>query len=106
MELAKRDKSIQHLQRMIKEKQETLSEKNKTLHKESKGNTYLREIIGEYNTYFDSLKHQEDKQYNALQLLLEYITQITLDPTSTEEMLRECKYDQSLILAELKKINS
>ncbi len=105
MELAKRDISIQHLQNLIKQKQKNITEKNKTLPQQIKDNVYLREIMGDYSIYFDNINQEKTNQYNALQLLAEYITQITLDPTSTEEMLRQCKYDQSLILAEMKQIN-
>uniref|UniRef100_A0A6C0ILK5 Uncharacterized protein n=1 Tax=viral metagenome TaxID=1070528 RepID=A0A6C0ILK5_9ZZZZ len=105
MELAKRDISIQHLQNLIKQKHKNITDKNKTLPQQSKDNVYLREIMGDYNIYFDNINQEKTNQYNALQLLAEYITQIILDPTSTEEMLRQCKYDQSLILSEMKQIN-
>jgi hypothetical protein len=105
MELAKRDQSIKHLQNIINDKQRSLREKNLSLPKQSKDNIYLREIVGDYSKYFDSEKQKKEKQHNALLSLLEYITQITLDPNSSEEILRECKYDQSLILAELKQLN-
>lgn len=105
MELAKRDITIQHLQNLIKNKQQLLYEKNNILHKQSKDNLYLNEIIGDYNAYFDNMNFLQTQQYNALQLLTEYIRQIIMDPASTEDIIRECKYDESLLLAEMKKLN-
>ena len=102
MDLAKRDMGIQHLQKLIDQRKQNLYETQKNLHEKSKDNIYLREIADDYDKYFMA---ENQKQYNALQLLAEYLTQITLDPTSTEEMLRNCKYDRSLISAEMKKLN-
>jgi len=104
MELAKRDIGIQHLQNLIKQREETLHDTKQNLQKKSKDNIYLREIVEDYNEYSDGIYLENQKQYNALQLLQEYLIEITLDPTSTEEMLRQAKYDRTLILAEMKKI--
>lgn len=102
MDLAKRDIGIQHLQTLISQRKQNLYETQKNLHAKSKDNVYLREIADDYDRYSMT---EDQKQYNALELLAEYLTQITLDPTSTEEMLRNCKYDRSLITAEMKKLN-
>ena len=59
-------------------------------------------------TQYDYVNYSElenQQQYKALQLLADYLTEITLDPTSTEEMMRNCKYDRTLISAEIKKLN-
>lgn len=99
MELAKRDIGIQHLQKLIQQRKKNLYETQKNLHVKSKDNIYLREVADDYSNI------ENQNQYNALQLLNEYLTQITLDPTSSEEMLRNCKYDRSLISSEMKKLN-
>jgi hypothetical protein len=102
MDIAKRDIGIQHLQKLIDQRKKNLYESQKQLYEKSKDNAYLKEIADEYSNY--SLVENQQK-YKALGLLAEYLTQITLDPTSTEEMLRNCKYDRSLITAEMKKLN-
>ena len=99
MDIAKRDIGIQHLQKLIDQKKKNLYETQKNLHIKSKDNIYLREIADDYSNI------ENQNQYTALQLLNEYLTQITLDPTSTEEMLRNCKYYRSLISSEMKKLN-
>ncbi len=102
MDLSKRDLGIQHLQKLIDQRKKSLYETQKNLHTKSKDNMYLREISKDYVNYSE-LENQQ--QYKALQLLAEYLTEITLDPTSTEEILRNCKYDRALISAEIKKLN-
>jgi len=101
MDLANRDIGIQHLQRLIDQKKKNLYETHQSLLINSKDNIYLKDVADDYAKY-SSIDNQ--KQYNALHLLTEYLTQITLDPTSTEEMLRNCKYDRSLITGEMKKL--
>jgi hypothetical protein len=102
MDIAKRDIDIQHLQKIISEKGKNLYELHKQLYAKSKDNAYLREIADDYSNYSSA---ENQKKYKALQLLSKYLTKITLDPASTEEMLRSCKYDRSLISAEIKKLN-
>jgi hypothetical protein len=102
MDLSKRDTGIQHLQKLIDQRKKSLYETQKSLNTKSKDNIYLREIAKDY-VNLSALENQQ--QYKALQLLAEYLTQITLDPTSTEEMLRNCKYDRSIISAEMKRLN-
>ncbi len=99
MEAANRDIGIQYLQNLINQRKNNLYDAQKNLRVKSKDNIYLRDIVDDYSDI------ENKNQYTALQLLNEYITQITLDPTSTEEMLRNCKYDRSLIASEIKKLN-
>jgi len=102
MDLSKRDMGIQHLQTLIDQRKKSLYETKKNLHTKSKDNMYLREISKDYVNYSE-LENQQ--QYKALQVLSEYLTEITLDPTSTEEILRNCKYDRALISDEIRKLN-
>jgi hypothetical protein len=104
MNLAKRDMDIQQLQKLIKDKHQHLSEKNNTLNKHSKDNLYLKDVLEDYNLYFKNISNERKQQYNALQALVDYIRKITLDPTASEEMIRQCIYDESLILAEMKSL--
>ncbi len=101
MDLAKREIGIQHLQRLINQRKQSLYETQHNLNLKSKDNMYIREIAKDYVNH---LALENKQQYDSLQLLAEYITQITLDPTSTEEMLRNCKYDRALISEEIKKL--
>jgi hypothetical protein len=105
MDLAKRDIGIQHLQHLIKKREDMLLETKKHLQHQSKENKYLKAIVEDYDKYTDDMYLEKQNQYKALQLLHEYLIQLTLDPTSTEEILRQVKFDRSLILAEMKKVN-
>jgi GTP1/Obg family GTP-binding protein len=100
MDLAERDMAVQKLQNLIKDKQHFLAKKNSELSQKQKDNAYLREVVGDYNVYFDAVAEEKQQQYQALQVLADYMNQIKKDPSTTEEMRRQCKYDKALILKE------
>lgn len=102
VDLAKRDKQIQVLQNVIREKQQFLVKNYKKLTNIQKDNPYLSDIVKAYTTNFNEKTEERMKQKHALQQLADYIKTIILDPTATEEMIRNAKYDQGVILAELK----
>ena len=102
MDLAKRDKQIQVLEDLIREKQQFLVKNYNKLTSIQKDNLYLSDIVKAYTTNFNQQTEERTKQKHALQQLADYIKQILLDPTATEEMIRNAKYDQGVILAELK----
>jgi hypothetical protein len=101
MDLAKRDIDIQYLHNLIKDNDKFLFEKHKSLSKLQKDNPFLKDVVDEYNEYFSGISQQNQAQYNALQTLADYITQLLLEPGVTEEIVRQCKYDMGLIRAEL-----
>ena len=101
MDLAKRDAEIQHLHNLMKESEHFLSEKHKTLIKTQKDNPYLKEVVNNYNMYFSGIAQQNQAQYNALQTLADYITQILLDPTTDAETVKQCKQDMKMVQQEL-----
>jgi hypothetical protein len=103
MDLAKRDIIINDLNNVIKQKKSFLREKKDSLRTKSKDNTYLNGVVDEYNKYFNSESNKRDEQTKALQVLFDYITTIILDPTSTEEIIKQCKYDHSMIVKEMNK---
>jgi len=104
MELAIKDKKIQQLQSIIKGNKKILKEKNESIREKSKDNKFLNSIVEEYDVYFEKNNKLKQQQHDALQKLIDYITTIMLDPTSTSEIIKQCKYERSLILDEMKKI--
>jgi hypothetical protein len=104
METAKRDIEIQHLNNLMKDLKHNLSEKHKDLVNVQKHNPYLRGVVDDYNTYFNSINDEKLRQYNALKQLHNYVTQLSIDPTATEEIIRQSKYDIAIIVDELRKI--
>ena len=103
MDLAKRDKNIQQLQNIIKEKEQFLSDKRKELMKSQKDNPFLKDVVDQYNMYFSNVAQQNQAQYNALKRLADYISELILDPNSDADMIRQCKQDMEMVQNEIKK---
>lgn len=101
MDLAKRDKQIQHLQNIIKENEQFLYDRQKELMKLKKHNPFLKDVVDQYNIYFSNIDQQNQAQYNALQSLADYITGLMLDQTSDATMIRHCKEDLKMVKEEL-----
>jgi hypothetical protein len=103
MDLAKRDILVENLKTLKKEKEQFLNERSRQLKKQQKDNPHLSSVVADYDAYFAGINSEKKKQSNALQVLVDYLNQIMLDPLATDEMIKQAKYDQQIILAELKK---
>jgi hypothetical protein len=102
MNLAKRDQLIQSLKTQKKRKEHFLNERSAHLKTQSKTNPHLNAVAEDYALYVASINDEKTQQTNALQVLVEYLNQLILDPNSTSEIIKQAKYDQGIILAELK----
>ena len=106
MDLAKRDILLTTLKNQKKAKEQFLHEKNTQLSKRKNENPHLQLVVDEYTTYFSDAQQEQAQQRQALHILLDYLNQLLLDPTSTSDMIKHAKYDKSIILAEVKLIKS
>jgi len=102
MDLAKRDLLLNDLKRQKREKEQFLVNNTTQLNKRKHDNRHLNVVLEGYNDYFSLLKEEKDKQKEALQVLVEYLTKIILDPTSTAELIKQATHDKNIILGELK----
>ena len=101
MDLAKRDKDIQHLHNIVKEKERFLYDNHKALSQSQKDNPFLKDVVDQYNMYFSELSQQNQAQYKALKTLADYISQLLLDPTTDADMIRQCKEDLEMMQEEI-----
>ena len=101
MDLAKRDKDIQHLQNIVKEKERFLYDNHKTLTRSQKDNPFLKDVVDQYTMYFSEINQQNQAQYKALKTLADYMTQLILDPTTDADMIRQCKQDLEMMQQEI-----
>jgi hypothetical protein len=102
MDLAKRDLLIQKLKTQKNIKEQFLNERSAHLKKPETANPHLKAVAEEYDTYVAGITHEKIKQSSALQILVDYLNQIMLDPTSTSEIIKQAKYDQEVVLSELR----
>ena len=102
--LAERDAALIKIESQIEAKRKMLMEKRKSLEKVSKENDLLKLVLKDYNKYYDALKREKEKQFNAMNLLNDYVGDIIKSGKFTDADIMRAKEDQQLILDELKHI--
>ena len=102
--LRERDEQFIQLQNLIDYKKKMLIEKQKKLRFISKQNTFLETVKNDYSKYYDYIAQQKRDQIKALQLLDEYIKDLTLSGKLTKHNIEDAKVEQTKILREVKSI--
>jgi len=101
MDLAKRDLLINHLKTQKREKEQFLEHNKRQISERKNDNSHLNLVLDDYNNYFSLLQQERENKIQALQVLLDYLTNIIMDPTSNTEIIKQAKLDKKLILGEL-----
>jgi hypothetical protein len=104
MDLAKRDLLINTLKTQKREKEQFLLHNKRQLSERKQDNPHLNMVVEDYNDYFSLLQQEKEKQKAALQVLVDYLTNIIMEPASSAEMIKQSKHDKNIILGELKNL--
>lgn len=102
--LRERDNQFIQLQDLIDAKKKLLLDKQKKLRFISKQNRFLEAVKNDYTKYHSYISQQKRDQIKALQLLDEYIKDLTLSGKLTKHNIEDAKEEQSKILREVKSI--
>ena len=89
---------------MIKAKKNLLLSKQEKLEKISKNNHFLNEIKNDYQEYYNYIKKQKEEQILALNMLNEYIKDLSLSGELSKHNINDSKYEQKKILNEINSI--
>ena len=104
--LEKNDEKFMHIQELIDAKRNFLLEKQKKLRFITKQNRFLAEVKNDYSKYYGYLAEQKQNQIKALQLLENYINDLTTSGSLTRHNTEDAKEEQKKILREMKQIKS
>ena len=102
--IKERDEQFIHLQNLIEAKREMLINKQKKLRFITKQNRFLDAVKNDYQNYYGFIEQQKKDQITALQVLDEYIKDLTLSGKLTKHNIEDSKKEQSKILREIKSI--
>lgn len=97
------DRFIQ-IQKLIDAKKEFLIDKQKKLRFMTKQNKFLEEVRNDYKKYYGYIAQQKNDQIRALQVLDQYINDLTLSGKLTKHNIEDAKEEQSKILREVNSI--
>ena len=98
------DERFVQLQELIDAKREMLINKQKELRFISKQNRFLDTVKNDYEKYYGYISQQKKDQIRALQILDEYIKDLTLSGQLTKHNIEDAKEEQNKILSEVNSI--
>ena len=102
--IRERDNQFMQLQDLIDAKKKLLLDKQKKLRFISKQNRFLESVKQDYSKYHAYISQQKSDQIKALQVLDEYIKDLTLSGKLTKHNIEDAKEEQFRILNEVKSI--
>jgi len=97
------DRFIQ-IQELIDVKRQMLIDKQKKLRLISKQNRFLDAVKTDYEKYYNYIAQQKKDQIRALEVLDEYIKDLTLSGSLTKYNIEDAKEEQRKILNEMRVI--
>jgi len=98
------DEKFIHIQGLIEAKRNMLIEKQKKLRFITKQNIFLDAVRHDYDKFCGHINQQKRDQIKALEVLDEYIRDLTLSGKLTKHNIEDAKEEQSKILRELNSI--
>lgn len=104
MPLVKRDEQLLQIEELIAAKRKMLLDKQKKLRFISKQNKFLDAIKNDYAKYYGYIIKQKQDQMEALDILNNYIHDLTISGKLSKNNIEDAKHEQSKILSELKNI--
>jgi hypothetical protein len=104
MDLASKDQQFIQLQQLIDSKRKMLLEKQNKYKKILKQNHFLEEIKNDYSNYSDYIMKQKQEQIQALEILQNYVQDLSVSGKLSKQNVKDAKYEQKKIIKELKYI--
>lgn len=104
MNIADRDIYLIHIENEIEIKRKMLLEKQKNILRHSKENQLLEIVKQDYMKYHQTILQQKQEQLRALELLNQYIGDLTKSGELSKQNIKDSHYEQKKILNEIKKI--
>ena len=98
------DERFIHLQELIEAKRNMLVNKQKKLRFIAKQNRFLDAVKNDYEKFSGYITQQKRDQIKALEILDEYIKDLTISVKLTKHNIEDAKEEQSKILKELNSI--
>tara|TARA_B100001769_G_scaffold274838_1_gene274386 strand:- start:22 stop:378 length:357 start_codon:yes stop_codon:yes gene_type:complete len=106
IDLANRDKMIQHLREEAIVQEKNLMSRYKSLKHVSSENKFLEGVVDDYKSYYKRIRNQKEEQYEALRVLFDYIEKISEENIVANNLLCEIQHDQRRIIREMKQVSN
>lgn len=104
--IKEREDQFIQIQQLIDAKKQMLIDKQKKLRFITKQNKFLEAVKNDYEKYYSFINQQKRDQIRALEVLDEYIKDLTLSGRLTKHNIEDAKAEQLKILREVKSIQN
>jgi hypothetical protein len=98
------DQRFIQIQELIDSKRNMLVEKQRKLHFITRQNQFLDVIRNDYQKFYGYINQQKKDQIRALEVLDEYIKDLTISGKLTKHNIEDAKEEQNKILSEVNAI--
>lgn len=102
--LVKKDEQFLHLQDLIDVKRRMLLEKQKKFRFITKQNQFLDAVKSDYAKYYGYISQQKKEQIEALNVLNNYIRDLTVSGQLSKHNIDDAKFEQEMIMKEVNQI--
>ena len=106
MNLKSKDQQFIQIQKLIDLKRKMLLDKQVKYKKISKQNHFLEEIKNDYSNYSNYIMKQKQEQIQALNLLKNYVNDLSVSGNLSKQNIKDSEYEQKKILNEIKLIKT
>ena len=104
MNISEKDIYLLQIEKEIKIRKKNLFENQKKIQDISKQNEFLNFVKDDYANYYSYIVNQKQDQLKALELLNNYITDLSNTGKLSKQNIKDSLYEQKKILLEIKKI--
>lgn len=104
--IKEREDQFIQIQQLIDAKKQMLIDKQKKLRFITKQNKFLEAVKNDYEKYYSFINQQKRDQIRALEVLDEYIKDLSLSGRLTKHNIEDAKAEQLKILREVKSIQN
>ena len=101
--LALHDMMIVDIKCERKRKQKELAEQFKDVKQRAVTNDYLKEVLEDYKSYYQTLLHQKQKQHDMLQEIVNYLEEINQEQNRNLSQIDQDAIEQRRLLEEINK---
>lgn len=105
-DLETREANFLQLQELIDAKRKMLLDKQKNFTVLTKQNHFLRDMKDDYSRYYKHIAQQKEDQMAALNLLKEYVHDLTASGSLTRNNIKDAEMEQENLLREVKAIKA
>jgi hypothetical protein len=105
-DLETKEMSFLRIQDLIAAKRQMLLDKQKNFTSLTKQNHFLNDVKEDYSRYYKYIAQQKRDQMSALNLLKEYMHDLTVSGTLTLNNIKDAEMEQEKIIREVKAIKS